>query len=116
MPTSPTQRSLALLRKEGYKVAVAEKFNSFIKIRQDLFGWIDLVAMHPETKTLVAIQTTSGSNLAARITKAKALDTLKLWLECGSKAEFHGWKKAGARGKRKLWTVDRRSVLLEDVG
>jgi hypothetical protein len=41
MATSPTQLSLKKLREEGYTVAVVEHWNSFARIRQDLFGFID---------------------------------------------------------------------------
>ena len=112
MASKPTQRTLALLRKEGYTVAIAEKFNSYIKIRQDLFGWIDVCAIHPEKRGVLGIQTTSGSNLAARIKKATALDSFTVWLQAGNYAEFHGWVKKGPRGKRKLWTVNRRIISL----
>src|SRR3989304_2771234 len=99
--TSPIQRSLALLKAEGYTVAIAEKFNFYIKIRQDLFGFLDLVAIHPDKKGVLGIQTTSGSNLAARIKKAQALPAFDLWLKSGNKVEFHGWRRKGARGRRK---------------
>ena len=45
MATSPTQLSLKKLREEGYTVAVVEHWNSFARIRQDLFGFIDLLAL-----------------------------------------------------------------------
>ena len=45
MATSPTQLSLKKLREEGYIVAVVEHWNSFARIRQDLFGFIDLLAL-----------------------------------------------------------------------
>ncbi len=112
MASKPTQRTLALLRKEGYTVAISEKFNYYIKIRQDLFGWIDICAIHPDKKGVLGVQTTSGSNLAARVKKAIALDSFKVWLQAGNRAEFHGWVKKGARGKRKLWTVNKRIITL----
>jgi hypothetical protein len=107
--TSPTQRSIELLKKEGYKVAIVEKFNHFIKIRQDLFGFIDLVALHPDKKGILGVQTTSGSHLANRIDKAMMLPAFHLWIKCGNAVEFHGWVKKGARGKRKLWSLNRHS-------
>ena len=112
--TSPTQRSLAYLRKGGYIVAIAEKYNYFIHTRTDLFNWIDLCAIHPGKGEIVGVQTTSTSNLSARIKKAMALDAFKVWLQCGGKAVFHGWAKRGARGKRKLWTLKEKIITLED--
>ena len=115
MASKPTQRTLAYLRKEGYTVAIAEKYNSFIKVRQDLFGWIDICAIHPKKKGVLGVQTTSTSNLPTRITKAKALDSLKVWLQAGNIAEFHGWAKRGPRGKRKLWTLKKQVITLKDL-
>ena len=112
MVTSPTTRTLALLRKEGYTAVVAEKFNSFIKIRIDLFGWIDVCAIHPDKKGVLGVQTTSGSNLAARITKAEALDSYKIWLKAGNSIEFHGWRKLKNLPGNRLWDCDRRIVML----
>jgi hypothetical protein len=35
---TPTQRSLAYLRAEGWQVAIVERWNPHARIRQDLFG------------------------------------------------------------------------------
>jgi hypothetical protein len=43
--SSPTQRSLRHMRDLGYLVAVVEHWNPHARIRQDLFGWIDLLAI-----------------------------------------------------------------------
>jgi hypothetical protein len=45
MAMTPTQRSMAYLKKEGYRVAVVERWNPHARIRQDLFGVIDLLAI-----------------------------------------------------------------------
>lgn len=88
---SPTQRSLALLRAEGYTVAIVEHWNAFAKIRQDLFGFVDLVALRPgET---LAVQTTSGDNVNKRIAKIVEHDNLPRVLEAGWIVEVHGWAK-----------------------
>ncbi|HQV57391.1 MAG TPA: hypothetical protein PKV27_05220, partial [Ilumatobacteraceae bacterium] len=62
MSTSPTTLSLKALRDAGYTVAIVEHFNPHMRIRQDLFGFIDIIAIRPgET---LAVQTTSRSNMA----------------------------------------------------
>jgi hypothetical protein len=98
--TTPTQRTLAWLRKAGYTAAVVEKWNPAVRIRQDLFGFIDIVAVRDLT---VGVQATSGSNLASRITKAKALPGFAAWIQAGNEAWFVGWRKVGPRGKVKRW-------------
>lgn len=72
--------------------AVTEKWNPHAKRRLDLFSFIDVLAVRgPDT---VAIQTTSGSNLSARVNKIIALPEASAWLE-GSQRRIvvHGWAK-----------------------
>jgi hypothetical protein len=100
---TPTQRSLAKLRAEGFLVAVVEHWNSFVHRRIDLFGFADLLAVRGDTAVLV--QTTSGPNAAARVSKIKESSSAQLWLSSPTrKIVVHGWAKRGERGKRKLWT------------
>lgn len=110
---SPTSRSLALLRKRGFLVGVVERWNPYAKVRQDLFGFIDLIAVKGDLT--LAVQTTTGDNLSARIEKVKGLQSASVWLESPNrKIMFHGWRKVGARGERKLW--DCREVMMDSVG
>lgn len=101
----PTQRSLALLRKRGYTVYITEYWQAYAKIRKDLYGWIDIMAINPETQETLGVQTTTGTNLSARIKKAEGLDAYHEWLKCGNVAEFHGWRKILKKkgGKLKIW-------------
>lgn len=102
--TSPTQRTLKYLRDKGYIVAITERWNAFAKIRQDLFGCLDLVALDTANQKIIGVQTTSTPNMAARIEKIKALSEAKAWSACGGKLLVIGWAKRGARGERKVWT------------
>jgi hypothetical protein len=110
MTTSPTQRSLKWLRQRGFTAAITERWNPHAKLRQDLFGFIDIVALS-SICGIVAVQTTSGPNMAARISKIRDLLAAKVWLDAGGMIIVHGWRKVGARGKRKLWEC--REVRLE---
>jgi len=110
MKTSPTQRSLKLLRDEGYTVQVVEKWQAFAKKRVDLFGCIDIIAIKDGVTGVLGVQTTSGSNLAAREKKARAIPALTTFLDAGNSFELHGWSKKGKAGKRKLWTVTRKEI------
>jgi hypothetical protein len=102
MKTSPTQRSLKLLRDRGYLVAVVEKWNPAIHIRQDLWGFGDLLAIKGDDCLIV--QTTSGANVASRLAKIRAASMAALWLVSPHRRiVVHGWRRGGARGKRKLW-------------
>lgn len=100
---TPTMRSLAYLRGLGYRVAVVERWNYHAKIRQDLFGVVDLLAIR-EGETL-AVQTTSGSNVAARAAKIAEAEATADIRKAGWRILVHGWRKA-ANGRWTLREVD----------
>lgn len=102
--SSPTQRTLAELRKQGFTAYVVEKWNPHAKIRQDLFGFIDILAMKP-CEPLLAVQATSTGNISARIQKIADTSLGLDWISTGNRLEVWGWAKRGARGKRKVWTI-----------
>ena len=110
---SPTQRTLAFLRKEGWTAQIVEKWNAFSHTRLDLFGCIDILAVRPGC--ILGIQVTSGNNHAARVNKSVELKTLRDWLLAGGKYEVWSWAKRGKRGKRKLWTLRRQELTLNDL-
>ena len=99
--SSPTKRSLALLRKQGFDVGIVEKWNQWAKVRQDLFGFIDLVAMKPG-HGIYGIQTTSRANMAARRKKIQASDLALTWKASGGVILLHGWQKNRRTGR---WEV-----------
>ena len=96
--SSPTQRTLAHLRKAGYPlVQVVERWNPHARIRQDLFGIIDVVAVGDD---IVGVQTTSASNVSARVAKITDSDALRVLRKAGIRVLVHGWRKVRGR-----WTV-----------
>jgi hypothetical protein len=101
-PMSPTQRSLAHLRDQGYLVAIVEHWNPHARIRQDLFGWIDLLALR-DTETL-AVQTTASA-VADRVKKITDSASLSAVRKAGWRILVHGWRK-NAAGRYVLREVD----------
>jgi hypothetical protein len=100
--SSPTQRSLAHLRRAGYPlVQVVERWNPHARIRQDLYGCIDVLAVGDE---IVAVQATSGSNVAARVRKLTDSPALPVLRKAGIRVLVHGWRKV--RGRWQLREVD----------
>ena len=96
MKQSPTKRSLAELRKTCSAVEVVEHWNPFARIRKDLFGFIDILALcDGET---IAVQSTSWSNVSARVKKIAESEHLAAVRKAGWRIEVHGWKK-GKDGK-----------------
>jgi hypothetical protein len=114
MAASPSQRTLALLRKEGFIAQVVEKKIPYSHISQDLFGCIDILAIKAGEPVL-AIQATSRANQSARYKKAVAIPALRVWLQTGSRFQVWGWALTGPRGKRKHWTVIKREVMSADL-
>lgn len=103
--TSPTQRSLKYMRDQGCIAAVVEKYNQYAKVRQDLFGFIDVVAVMPGQRGVIGIQTTTASNAASRMLKVLSEPRALAWVQAGNSIQIHGWAKRGARGKAKRWTL-----------
>jgi hypothetical protein len=101
--SSPTQRSLAYLREQGYLCAIVEKWNPHAKLRQDLFGIIDVLAV--KDGETVGVQTTSGGNVAARVQKIADCSHVGALRRAGWRLVVHGWRK-GANGRYTLREVD----------
>lgn len=102
--SSPTQRTLAEMRKRGYElVDVVERWLPWVKQRKDLFGIGDVMAVG--TPGVAIVQTTSGSNLAARVKKLTDSAALPHLRAAGIKILAHGWRK-NSKGRYELREVD----------
>jgi hypothetical protein len=102
--TSPTQLTLKKLRSEGWTPWIVEHWNSFAKIRQDLFGFADIIAVNANSVGL--IQCTTKSNMGARIKKINDNVISKLWLQgAGRWIEVWGWFKNKGR-----WEVKQEII------
>ena len=99
---SPTARSLKVLRDAGFTAEVVEKWIPFAKVRKDLWGWCDIIALDPHTCEVIAVQTTTKSNMAARATKIRESDITPLVRRCRIKIHVHGWYKSGNKWLHKL--------------
>lgn len=107
--TSPTQRSLKHLRELGYHAAVVERWNQFAHIRQDLFNWVDIIAVHPQ-KGIIGVQTTTKDNQNARMVKARGNAALVAWLASGGFLHCHGWHKLKAH-----WVLNCKELTIADL-
>lgn len=104
---SPMFRSLKLLESEGYIVDVVERRIPRTLITKDLFGFIDLLGIHRETGEILAVQSTSASNVSARIRKITDHANLTVVRKANWRIEVHGWKRSS---KAPTWTVRREDV------
>lgn len=101
--SSPTQRSLALVKERGFQPWIVEYWNSFSRKRVDLFGIFDILAVgNGET---LAVQTTSRGNISARVRKIADSEYIAGCRESGWRVEVHGWDK-GPNGRWRVKVVD----------
>lgn len=112
----PGARSLAKLRKEGWRPWVVEKWISQIKQRLDLWNFGDILAVKVQPRDRKAaqphppliVQTTTASNAAARVKKitVDCADAAFDWLLSGGGIVVHGWKKRTINGRPRWECVE----------
>ncbi len=91
MPLSPTQLTLRNLRERGFRAEVVERWNPHAKIRQDLFGIIDVIGVRRgET---IGVQSTSFKNRTSRMKKMAESEAIGDLREAEWTLEVHGWRK-----------------------
>jgi hypothetical protein len=93
--SSPTQRSLKFMRDQGYTAEVVERFNSFTKRRNDLFGFIDILCIRKGE--VVGVQTTSAGHVSDRKKKILEHENAQAVLDSGIRIIVHGWEKKNNR-------------------
>jgi hypothetical protein len=86
---TPMQRSLAMLREQGWHCEIVERWNPHARVKQDLWGFVDILAIRGG---LLAVQTTTGDHMAARIKKIQDSPLLELVANV-ARVEVHGWRK-----------------------
>ena len=101
--TSPTQRTLAELRKRGYTAEVTERWVPGANIRRDLFGFGDVLGLR-EAEVLM-VQATSGDNVSKRVTKIAEHPNVDAVRKAGIRIAVWGWRR-NAAGRWTLREVD----------
>lgn len=95
MALSPTQLTLRRLREAGYRAAIVEKWNPHARIRQDLFGCIDVLGIR--RNETIGVQCTTFNNRLARVRKMADAEAIGDLREAGWILEVHGWRKVKNR-------------------
>lgn len=96
-----TVKSRQKLRDEGFSlVETVERWNSFARVKNDLFGIIDVLAV--SNGVTVAVQVTSRDNMSSRRKKISESPAFEELVEAGWRLELHGWYKEKNRWKVKL--------------
>lgn len=102
---SPTIRELKYLRAAGYLVGIVEHWNAHAGIRQDLFGFVDLIALGDG---VLFVQVTSEGGMSARWRRMTGRDQpddakhagriarvragVLAALQANVRVELHGWR------------------------
>ncbi len=128
---SPTQRTLRLLRQQGYFADIVEKFNPWVGpeiervdrhgnrykspcgIRKDLFGFLDIIVILP--KGVAGIQS-CGQNFAEHNRMILETSLAYKWVKAENRLELYGWRKIKKQrgGKLMIWDPRIKIYSLED--
>ena len=113
---TPTARTLTRLRDLGYHADVVERWLPRANVRRDLFGCIDVVAVHPHDRVILGVQATTAAHVAHRLAKARGQPALAAWLRSGGQFQVWGWCRRGRRWEVKVGGVeadDLAAVVLQ---
>ena len=106
---SPTARTLAYLRRQGFVAAPVERWLPQVQKKRDLFGLADVFAFHPRDRVFLLVQATTIPHIDDRLARCKARSELAAWLKAGGVFEVHGWALREGR-----WTLKRVQVCPGD--
>lgn len=80
------------LSTSGWKFDKAEHWNAFARVRKDLFGFADYVAVKKDVGIL-AVQSTDASNHSTRKRKILSIDAAYEWVMSGGKILLISWRQ-----------------------
>ena len=112
---TPTQRTLRTLREAGYTAVVVERWNPHARVRQDLWGWADILAY--DQNEIIAIQVCTATDLSRRRQKLLQNPHLRTWLQHPTRrAEIWAWrcKKQRQTARRHTWHLQRHPICLSE--
>lgn len=128
MASVPLQRTKAWLEKLGWHTWIVEYWNPHAFVRQDMYGFADLVAIRHDFKGVWAINACEDSGEVSAHVK-KYLDGwahpkkghqppnshLPVWLSGSNRFSIAGWGKRSSAGKlsRKVWTLRMVEFFLD---
>lgn len=109
---SASAASKRMYERLGYVVWRVERWIPQARRRIDLFGFGDLLAM--KSGELIAIQTTTGSNMAKHVATVKANPHARTWLTIpGLVIDVNGWRilKHGLPRAKYMVRVERFACI-----
>lgn len=127
---SYTSRTLRFLKDQGVYVEKTERFNPYggapnpskpgttYGVRQDLFSFIDMIALYPGSRGIVAIQSTGPSGHSSHRNKIinECTELAEAWLKSGGKIELWSWNKRKLNGgKAERWVPRVEEITLDMI-
>lgn len=107
---TPTTRTLRKLEADGWMAQEVEQWIPRTRIRRDLFGVGDVIAVH--THAVLLVQATTGDNGAARVAKIKAEPRMHVWLFAPfRRIEVWAWRELKGQG----WQPMITEITLADL-
>lgn len=100
---SPTSRSLNALKRMGYHPEVVEKWIPQARRRKDLWGFVDILAIHLGDAHLLGVQCTTLSNAPARVRKIRESDLWPVVKRGPVTVRVWGWRKRKDGWKAKVY-------------
>jgi len=96
---TPTNRTVHFLADRGVRCGNVERHVHQVRKRYDLFGFIDAIAIYPDT--IAGLQITSGSNVSSRVDKImnERREACEDFMRVGI-VEVWGWRKLSPRGTK----------------
>ena len=93
MQVSPTQRTLKALRDQGFVCGMVERWQAQSGVRQDLFGFIDIICMTDAGVLAVLSTGTAFSEHYKKITHDCAIHA-RQWIQMpNARLQLWGWRK-----------------------
>lgn len=109
MAKSPTEKAIKVLKRLGYAPQVVERWNPYAKIRQDAWGFIDIIALAPGRSPLY-LQVTSWDNTLARAKKIVESALARPVIESRSaRVEVWGFREVQSRNDDNLRRIRLRT-------
>lgn len=109
--SSPTARTLAWLREQGWDADVVERWVPGANVRRDFLGFADILAIRGEAT--LAVQACSATDVAKRVAKVRSSATAPHWLASPArKLWIVGWRKYAKRVDGRHW----RPIVRELTG
>jgi hypothetical protein len=109
MSTSPTSRSLRLLRREGWTPSVVERWLPYARVRSDCLGFADVLAVREDVAGVLFIQACAGGDASKRVRKLLGVQAVRVALLAGNQVEVWAWRKSA---KTNRWSCRRQPIAL----